>query len=120
MAFIDHFITFAVWLIIGCSALAKVLWPYLQANPIYEGDAEEAKRDRINREYKTNRGSAIIGLFAIALWALVATVVVDEYGISAFAVVVSVLLVLPVAGVGLIAVVIYNFAVHGIAHLRER
>lgn len=115
---IDVFFKFAVPLTIFAVAVAVAVLRYNRRRPVYSGADGARRRDAINKQYKTNRGSVVICVIVAVFYMLTVYNLFDHVGARGyvFATVVSVFLVIPFGTVAGALILLYTLAVHFIAN----
>ncbi len=120
MFVLDLFFKLAVPFVIVSVIVAKVALGVDRTVGIYDSAAGEARRDQINRDYKTNRGSAVIAGIFVVLWGLTLAAMVESMGAVFFTFVIGALMIIPFMTVCACVIMVYNLAVHGYAHAKSR
>lgn len=120
MPALDAFFALAVPLVIVGVVLARVALKYDETKGIYRGPDGAARRDWVNRTFRTSRGAIVISVVFVILWAMMVGGLVEQWGFTLFSVVIGVLLIVPFTTVCAVVITIYMFAVHGYANTRHR
>ena len=120
MPLLDAFFSVAVPFVVVSIVVAKVAQRYAGARGVHQGADGANRRDGINARYRTNTGAVVIGVLFLALWGVIVAGLVEQWGAVFFTFVVAVLLLLPVTTVAACAIMLYMFAVHGYAAMRNR
>lgn len=117
---LDAFFSVAVPLVIFGLILSKVALRVDAVRGIYRGPEGAARRDAINRTFRTNQGAIVIAGLFVVLWGLTVAGLVEKLGAIFFTFVIGVLLIIPFTTVCAVVIAIYMFAVHGYANTRKR
>ena len=120
MSLVDAFFRFAVPLVVVTAVLAGVVVRYDRARGIYRSDEGVARRDEINRTYRTNAGAIVIGVAFVGVWAVMVAAMIGEWGAIPFTFVIALLLLIPVGTVAVCVIAIWTLAVHAFANARRR
>ena len=120
MSVLDTFFSAAVPFVVVSLVVAQVAQRYASTRGVYEGTDGAARRDAINKRYRTNAGAVVIAAVFLALWGVTVAALVEQWGAIFFTFVISGLLLLPFATVGACAIMLYMFAVHGVAAMKDR
>ena len=115
---LDVFFKIAVPVAIGGMVFAKLMIARNNARPFYSGAEGAARRDAINQRYQTNKAAIVIAILFVPIYGLVVAGLIEEWGPKFFTFVISALLLLPTMVVYSVVLMIYCFAVHGVAGRR--
>ncbi len=117
---LDLFFKVAVPLVGIGVVVSKVMIARNKRKGFYEGESGMARRDQINKKYRTNRGAVIIGIACLGIWGLIVAELVNRCGAILFSYVVSALMLIPMFAVYSVLLLIYMGSVHGFANLKAR
>lgn len=112
---IDHFFKLAVPIIVLSMIVSRLAVWRNNRKPFYEGEEGEARRDAINKRYRTTLKSIIICILFVGVWLLLVATLVDVWGYTALTYIVGGFLLLPVGTVCAAVIALYMAAVHGAA-----
>ncbi|MEM7417785.1 MAG: hypothetical protein AAF389_20010 [Gemmatimonadota bacterium] len=73
-----------------------------------------------NEKYGTTKGAMVIAGLFVVLWGLTVLAMIESWGAIFFTFVIAAVIVIPFMAVCAGAIMIYTFAVHGYAHVRNR
>jgi len=120
MPLLDAFFSLAVPIVVATVILSSVALRFNRSRGIYSGEEGAARRDEVNRSYRTNTGAVVIGVVFAGVWALLVAGMIEQWGPIFFTFVIAVLLLLPVFTVAACVIAIYMYIVHGVAAARRR
>ena len=119
MSLLDVFFKAAVPFVVVSVVAATALLSRNRVRGVYRGAEGAARRDAVNRTYRTNTGSVVIAVIFLGIWGMVVADLVGRWGAVFFTFVVSVLLLLPFSVVCACAILLYTLAVHGWARTKD-
>jgi len=120
MPLLDAFFSLAVPLVVVTVLVAGFALRYDGVRGIYGGEEGAARRDEVNRTYRTNLGAIVIGLIFLGVWGVLVAGLIEQWGAVFFTFVIATLLLLPVFTVAVCVITLYMYVVHGVARLRSR
>ena len=118
---IDVFFDFAAPLAIATVVVASIVIRTNKQGEFYASEEGIKTRDEINKKYKMNTAAIVIGILTLMVYGLVAAEIFEWAGKSGtfFAIVVSVLLLIPFLTVYAGLVLIYTLLVHAIGNMKK-
>ena len=119
MGFLDVILNVAIGITVLGVFVAKVAIPYLEKNPLYTGDKEEAARDKINRDPKVIARSIFIGALGFGVWLLACRLIVDQLGMGFLAVILCAFFAMPIGVATLAILAAYTLTVHATAGKKQ-
>ncbi len=120
VGFLDAFISFAASIGV-LIVLASPLIVYLnKRGGIYKGREAVKKRDDINKQYRTNLGSALLAIVCFVAYIGLCKLILSEYGFSLLIYILCGFLFLPSMLICSVIILIYNYSVHGYANMKNK
>ena len=112
MGLLLQIMSFAAPFLIGMYLVSRYINEYDETHGVYAANGGLQRRDEINREFRVSLIARIIAYTCAALWGLVVSLVMEDWGFNFWSIVASALAVVPIAVIGISLLAAYLFSVH--------